>query len=83
MIRDLRLRLASLTAVNTEIALYVFGEMDVSNGLSPSAFTPEREKALGTQMVELGETLRERADDRARTVEGQQESTEPPASPES
>lgn len=69
MIRDLRLYLASLTAVNTEIALYVFGEMETSNGLSPSPFTPERERVLGERMVTLGEALRERARDRERTIE--------------
>jgi len=83
MIRDLRLRLASLTAVNTEIALYVFAEMDRNNGLSPSAFTAERERVLGEQMVKLGESLRERANDRERTVEDPRALTEPPEPSES
>ena len=73
MIRDLRLFLASVSAVNTETAHYIFGLMDVNNGLSPSAFDPDREEALGVQMARLGETLQERARDRRRTVEGKQQ----------
>jgi hypothetical protein len=69
VIRDLRLFLASVVAVNTETAHYVFGLMDVNNNLSQSAFDPDREEALGAQMVQLGETLQERARDRRRTVD--------------
>jgi hypothetical protein len=70
VIRELREFLASLTAVNTEIGLYIFGRMDVNNGLSPSPFDPDREEALGAQMVRLGESLQQLAVDRRRTVEG-------------
>jgi hypothetical protein len=73
VIRDLRLFLASVAAVNTETAHYIFGLMDANNNISQSAFDPDREEALGTQMVRLGETLQERARDRRRTVEGGQQ----------
>lgn len=70
MIRELRVYLASLTALNTEIGLYIFGRMDVNNGVSPSAFEPDREEALGVQMVRFGECLQQQARDRSRTVGG-------------
>lgn len=69
MTRDLRLFLASVAAVNTETAHYIFGLMDANNGLALSAFEPDREEALGLQMVRLGEILQERARDRRRTVD--------------
>jgi hypothetical protein len=84
VIRDLRLFLASVSAVNTETAHYLFGLMDVNNGLSLSGFTPDREDALGAQMVQLGTALQERAADRRRTIDATEpgDSTavdEPPA----
>jgi len=70
VIRDLRVFLAAVSAVNTETAHYIFGLMDVDNNISQSEFDPDREEALGAQMVRLGETLQERARDRRRTVGG-------------
>jgi hypothetical protein len=63
--------------VNTEIALYVFGLMDVNNGLSPSGFVPDREEALGAQMAQLGTALQERARERRLTVDGTTEEPKP------
>jgi len=70
MIRDVRLFLASLTKVNTEIAFYIFGALDQNNNLPERAFPPDREESLGTEMVEAGQALQERARKRRVTVEG-------------
>lgn len=76
MIRDVRVFLASLTEVNTEIAFYIFGSIDQNNGLPERAFPPDREEALGTRMVQLGQALQERAHGRRVTVEGTPSNTE-------
>lgn len=70
MIRDVRLFLASLTKVNTEIAFYIFGALDQNNNLPGRAFPPDREESLGTEMVKAGQALQERARKRRVTVEG-------------
>jgi len=70
MIRDVRLFLASLTKVNTELAFYIFGALDQNNNLPDRVFPPDREESLGVEMVEAGHALQERARKRRVTVEG-------------
>lgn len=69
MILDPVVFMAALTAVNTEMASYIFASIGADERWPDQAFPPDREQALGDQMVALGDALRERAQGRRLSVD--------------
>jgi hypothetical protein len=61
MTLDPRTFMADLTSVNTEMASYIFASTGTDDRWPDEVFPPDREAALGDQMVRMGNALQERA----------------------
>jgi len=70
MTPEVRVLLAGMSTVNSELSRYILRCLDVQNGLTEAGFSTEREGALGRQMVGLGEALQALAGERRQTADG-------------
>ncbi|PRY40512.1 hypothetical protein [Umezawaea tangerina] len=77
MTPEVRVLLAGMSNVNSELSRYILRSLDVQNGLSEAGFSAERETALGQQMVSLGEALQLIAE-RRRQILGSPDTTAAP-----